>query len=430
MFCLKKSLMMVFVVVFSIVACDTEKTPAIIATSEVNSSSKIKEEVGNNKDKQLAVSPEGCITPPETFAYSRTPEDGMLPFAVTLPSGEWQVETTLLEEPGHTGIMASRTRNGRIELWILSQLSTQPTERAVYAFTIYYPESKTWKTVPVEMEYGGITVHIEKLFVTQDGSIFGLPLSVDQKKTPDIPFLSKYNEETEVFEFVRGAEIIPAASAGADGYPLSSKVVLDTKGNTFWVLVPDDAVYSYDPVKQVSQKHEALPDTDKTDLGDAVFSADGNIYYLSNEGMVFTNNDLWLNRFDLTTQSFEKRPLGLEPWPPAYTIFGDHAGRLWFSALGWKEPDGRWYQLLRSPIFVTNILWSGMEYRWKSPKILMESSDHRLWFYSYENGMVWLDPEKETWCWFTTYNSNIVEDQQHRLWMIADGKLFKNQLHP
>ncbi|MFZ6029390.1 MAG: hypothetical protein ACOYYS_16890, partial [Chloroflexota bacterium] len=78
-------------------------------------------------------------------------------------------------------------------------------------------------------------------------------------------------------------------------------------------------------------------------------------------------------------------------------------------------------------VLPSNILWSGMEYRWKAPQILIESSDHRLWFQS-DNGMTWLDPEKGEWCWFTTEQSNIVEDSYHNLWMVADNKLYKLDL--
>jgi len=84
--------------------------------------------------------------------------------------------------------------------------------------------------------------------------------------------------------------------------------------------------------------------------------------------------------------------------------------------------------MIRSPIFITNILWSGLDYRWKSPKVVLESSDDRVWFQSDENGMVWLDPDEEQWCWFTTEKSNIVEDAEGNLWMIADGKLYKNAI--
>jgi ligand-binding sensor domain-containing protein len=70
-----------------------------------------------------------------------------------------------------------------------------------------------------------------------------------------------------------------------------------------------------------------------------------------------------------------------------------------------------------------------MDYRWKSPTILMESSDNRLWFES-ENGLVWLDPSEGKWCWFTTVQSNIVEDEEHNLWMIANEKLYKYPLKP
>ena len=173
-----------------------------------------------------------------------------------------------------------------------------------------------------------------------------------------------------------------------------------------------------------------MPDTNSDLVVNPVFSPIGSIFYLVFEPNLYTNNNIWLYRFEIETKSFERIAIKLEPWPLASSIFADHSGRLWFGAIGWLEPNGAWYQMLRSPIFVTDTLWSGMEHRWKSPEIILESSDNRLWYRSFENGLIWLNPEKGKWCWFTTEQSNIVEDEDHNLWMIADGKLYKNSLAP
>ena len=420
---------MFFVVIFAVTACNTTTKPVTTETDEAFTSSETKENAKIDENKPPVISPNGCIAPVETFAYPVSPETGMLPISNVLPSGSWQIDTSLLDESRYSQLLATRSLNGQLELWILAEPSSQQkTKENVYEFTIYYPNSKTWKTVPAEIGNSGI--HIYKLFVAQDGSIFGLPYLDHPDKTLEISVLSKLNEKTGVFEFVRDAQAIPTSSASSDGFYSSSKVVLDAQGKIFWVLVPDDAIYSYNPITQESKKHITLPDIDMSHLAEAAFSPDGNIYYLSFEPNVFTNNNIWLYRFELATETVERIAIKLEPWPLTSTIFADHSGRLWFGAVGWLEPDRTWYQMLRSSIFITNVVWSGMEHRWKSPEILMESSDNRLWFKSDENGLVWLDPAKEEWCWFTTYRSNIVEDQLHNLWMIADGKLYKYPLRP
>ncbi len=89
----------------------------------------------------------------------------------------------------------------------------------------------------------------------------------------------------------------------------------------------------------------------------------------------------------------------------------------------WKD------QIHQPSIFITLSRESPFSSRLSTPKILLESADGKLWFH-HENGMISLDPKKGEWCWFTTYQSNIVEDSQHNLWMIADGKLYTYPLKP
>jgi hypothetical protein len=105
----------------------------------------------------------------------------------------------------------------------------------------------------------------------------------------------------------------------------------------------------------------------------------------------------------------------------------DHSGRLWLDDHAWMNSDGVWYDVVRSPVFITDKSDAGPNYVWDFPKVVFESSDGRLWFRSM-NGMVSLNPEKGEWCWFTTEQSNIVEDSDHNLWMVADNKLYKLEL--
>jgi hypothetical protein len=70
---------------------------------------------------------------------------------------------------------------------------------------------------------------------------------------------------------------------------------------------------------------------------------------------------------------------------------------------------------------------SPVSYQWDLPEVVLESTDGRLWFRS-TNGTVSLNPQKGDWCWFTTYQSNIVEDSNRVLWMIADGTVHQYDL--
>jgi hypothetical protein len=207
--------------------------------------------------------------------------------------------------------------------------------------------------------------------------------------------------------------------------PYWPEVLLDTR-DVFWILVHKDAIYSYNPVTEDIERYIDVPDII---FSKAAISTDGSIFFSkqSSNAVVITDEDLY--HFIPLMRKLEKISIPLEPWPLFSNILVDHTGRLWLDSIGWREPDGKWYQVQRSPVFITNILWSGLEHRWKTPKILMESSDNRLWFMS-DNGLTWLDPKRGEWCWFTTEQSNIVEDSQNNLWMVADNKLYKLDLNP
>ena len=110
---------------------------------------------------------------------------------------------------------------------------------------------------------------------------------------------------------------------------------------------------------------------------------------------------------------------------PFFGLFVDKSGNLWLDDHAWMDPKGIWHQVIRSTLFITDRMPdSGYNYFWAFPHIVFESSDDLLWFRS-ENGMTSLNVHKGEWCWFTTDQSNIVEDSNHTLWMIADDKLYK-----
>lgn len=374
-------------------------------------------------DRSPVISDDDCIPPGETFAYPVNPQDGIVSIPNVLPPAPWEVVQTPFYDENvslvERDVLTSRTYNGQRELWLKN-------DRQI---TIYYPDSKTWKNVPATI--GDSQIYIDKLFITQDNTVFGLPSWHYSMETTKF-LLSKYNEATEQFEYAPGTqEILVPSSSRLGSFP--HFVVLDAEKNIFWVLVTDDGIYSYNPQTEVSQKHLALPDVGEYTLLDVTFSPDGNIYYYAvKPGGSVTHQNSRLYRFEISTESISSTIIRLEPSQTSPSIFADHSGRVWYGALGWMEADGTWYQMVRSPLFITNVLWSGMEYRWKSPTIILESSDYRLWYVGIDNkGTVWLDPEAGKWCLFTSYKTNnIVEDQEQNLWAVFDGELYRYPLNP
>jgi hypothetical protein len=381
--------------------------------------------IGFDEEKPLdEIVVNDCIPPLETFSYSAIDNpDKPLPgqSLIVLPTNPWKVEASLLDleigvYPSH--VLATRSRNGTTEIWTANRSYSALSPHAEpYNFAVYDTDTKTWRNVLAEVEDSG--VFVQKLFIAEDGSLWGQNIWDKNAEITNRPILSKFNEEIERFEFERETEQIPPISGDSSQW----SIVLISK-SMFWILAHEDAIYSYNSNSKEVKRHAEISDTVVTD---ADVSPNGNIYF-SNTIMSLYMDDAEIFQYTPATEKLEMLPIQLEPWPYSSSLLVDHLGRLWISSLGWRDTDNTWYQIHRSPIFITNIRWSGLEYRWKPPENLIESSDGRLWFRSPDNGLSWLDPDKGEWCWFTTYQSTIVEDQEENLWMIVDSKLYKLDL--
>ncbi|GEM_PF-5339471 len=100
--------------------------------------------------------------------------------------------------------------------------------------------------------------------------------------------------------------------------------------------------------------------------------------------------------------------------------------KLWLADYGWVDislPELQWHKILRSSIFIFQQEGNG-GVTWSHPNFMIETKDNRLWYTS-SRGTGWVKPSEGHWCLFTTYQSNIVEDSDHNLWMVADNKLYK-----
>jgi len=356
-----------------------------------------------------------CIPPITPFAFSVKPvvPTGQEKRVAILPPEPWQVEAQLPALANGalqtSRILSVRTKNGYSEVWIRRQwtLIGEYNNQATEELWIYQADTKKWVSMPEQI--GNTDIRIGELFLAKDGSLW----SHNYISKSGEPLFSIYNERTNRFDLAVGSKGIP------DG-----KVVLD-QNDVFWIIPHQDSIYSYDPSTNIIKQGITLP-------GLAVYGTalgpDGTIYILKGSSYLQTSNDEELLHFYPQTDKVDEIGVPFQPPLIFLNLLVDHSGRLWLDDRGWMEPGGAWYEVVRSPIFITNNLESGSGYQWETPSILLESSDGRLWFQS-NNGLAWLDPQKGEWCWFTTYKSNIVEDQQHNLWMIADNKLYEYSLN-
>jgi hypothetical protein len=310
-------------------------------------------------------------------------------------------------------ISAVRTKGNYKEIWIKrwsQPIGNNASKPASSRVLIYRTDTKGWQVLPDQIQ--GAAARIVNLYLSKDGSLWASILISGKV------MLGSYNDNKGQFELLNGSENLPNGAS-----------VLDNKG-TFWIMSHNDGIYSFDPVRNKLEKNIDIPDLNVYELGiygkTAIFAPDGSLYFLN----VQDDGDIELIRYNPTSSKLERDiPYYQYLDQAAASLYVDHLGNVWLEDRGWMSPDGTWYKIVRSPIFIVEgVPDIPLKYVWVRPSILLESSDNRLWFRS-DNGMAWLDPQKGEWCWFTTYQSNIVEDSDHNLWMIADGKLYKLALH-
>lgn len=372
-----------------------------------------------------------CIPPLETFAYSVS-----ISHAVVPGSSEMQIPPNwefIKDIPDNFFLEFTRENNDHVELWFSEYQYGDPTNPEINfskQFHIYDVKTTNMDIVSAEIEKSGIFV--DDLLLANN-SVWG---TITFEKVTDLanlshPILSKFNENTNQFEFVDEVSNIPFSVAeNQENSHYWVSIIVDHEGN-FWLLVPNDAIYYFDPV---DKRINSIFDINDIVPFLPVISHSGELYFIQHPkqkspGVYPTARDIKVYEFDTNHKTLEQLPIWLTPWPFYPNILVDHNNTLWLGAVGFREEDGTVYQLEQASIFIINSIESGLDFRWNSPQIFLESSDGLLWFKS-ANGIASLDPEKQHWCWVSTSYSNIVEDLDHNLWMTAYGKLYKKVIKP
>ncbi len=319
------------------------------------------------------------------------------------PPSPWQILTSLPEFIGKTKgkqrnvtVIQTRELDNHLEIWVrISSELNEPGSLAMYRM-----DTGKWEVIPEQ---------ITKLSIDKNGSIWGSHSGSSSAIIPvDNRILSKFNEQTRTFTVVKDVQNL-ASGVERDGIYYYSDVLLDKDG-MFWILVPIDGIYKYNPTTGDVKKFFDLPGT----FSDATIAANGTIYVLIHDqfyqdGKLVTQSLLKL--YVPETGKVGEFPLvyNLEPYPYPNNILIDTRGRVWLDSVAYIGEDGELYQIQRSPLFLSPVREVDGDYRYKMARIILGSSDGRLWFLHPNNGMIYLDPDKGQWCWFTTYQSNIRE---------------------
>lgn len=440
---MKKYVQMILVCLLFLVACKTSPEHAQeIEDIEQQANLQPGSNLSSTSDDNI------CMDPKYSFAYQTSGESPDHPKTIpVLPPQPWVIETELPTFPDNSILITRRNwilgafpaSNESWNIWALRSWSNDPTKGEYDSLNllVYNTVTGQWTTVPAHVSESQAIAG--ELFMTPDGviwahnypesflTVFEPPhwiglTQINPDSYADVPLFSQYNEDENQFEPVESAQI-PASQLAGEW----NKVLLDNEGD-FWVLVQGDGIYRYAPDTQTVSRY--------VDPGTGAFTrAIRSVFIDSADNIFFTDDFSAVFRFSRATGLTEK--VGGIPLPlddrynlSFHGILVDYSNRLWVGNLGWAEPDEyrTWYQLFPSPIFVTRSEGNTL-YSQEKPRLTLESVDGKLW-YQFTGGAAWLDPKAEKWCWFTTEQSNIVDDQQHSLWMVADNKLFKLDMEP
>jgi hypothetical protein len=101
-------------------------------------------------------------------------------------------------------------------------------------------------------------------------------------------------------------------------------------------------------------------------------------------------------------------------------------------ATGYRETDGQWVLIHEeAAAFLERVDGGGYSYVWGPAILIKQSSDGRLWYTRYQDtsgwvdGTAWFDPDTQTGCQFTNRFGSVVEDNEARIWFVADGILYR-----
>lgn len=383
-----------------------------------------------------------CLGSFRDFAYTPPSENGD-PEILTgeLLKGEWRIEATVPDDSSHPYIVfsveASRSMNGHKEIWLKKYNSNglfSSSDPEDFKFLIYQTDTKVWQTLSAQVV--GSSAYVNKIFVTKDGSVWGSNIWSNPSDSIGQPILSRFNDELKQFEFVVSTKNIPIAWRDADSRTNDAvfwSIVLLDPNEIFWIIPRKDIVYSYNPVTNQVEIHTNISDIYTKN---AVSSPDGNIY-IAREPLAqstissdYKLKDGEILRYSPKTEGLEvlENPNG--KWPAYGNLFVDHAGNLWLGAVGWWSPKVGWNKIYPNSIEYFVRIEVGGIHSWVEPEALLESSDKKLWFRVKGRGMAWLDVGTMVGCWFTTEYTNIFEDQDKILWIVADRRLYNHQLSP
>lgn len=186
-----------------------------------------------------------CISSFEDFAYTADKNARNMPEPI-LPLSPWEIELEFPKDEFIYRVNNYREIDGNSEIWVhrINPIIPEPGNTGV-DFIIYSPTTKEQTIIPAEIDDTGIYVDI--LFVNSVGEIWGRNKWLPYGEYPlkSVPILSKYNEETQRFEFDANSFETPLIQDDIN-FNDWADIFLDDN-DVFWFFIPFDGLYSYLP---------------------------------------------------------------------------------------------------------------------------------------------------------------------------------------
>ena len=371
------------------------------------------------------VAKENCMRSFDEFAYQGTMNQTHLS---TLPQSPWQYEATIPTSfnewhlPGYFDqqVKLARWMNGEQEIWVKGWELDQPV------WFIYRPASFSWERVSRAID--GTELFGDDLFLFPDGTVWSNVEwytwgdNIPNRETA--PVLSRFDENTR--QFVIPDDMMETHLTKEERIAYSHwswpKIVLG-EGGDFWIFDHYDGLYRYNPIEKATEKRVDWPEYPVYSIA---LSPDGSLYFsIPKSGSSYAVVEGMILQFVPETDEVIQVDIPDEPWPKFQGMLVDQSGRLWLGSTGYRDIDGDWHLILPDPQVVFD---HAGEFWWFRPYILTESSDGKQWYIRFidggGDGTAWYDPKTGEGCQITDYTTNIVEDSNQQLWLLADGKLF------
>ena len=376
-----------------------------------------------------------CLPSLETFAFNPAIEGVPEPVPTKkLPSGNWNDIVTVPHFPypefpeGNSVVLeVLQSIEGSDRVWII----VEDTEK--YHFSYYQTDDNRWVNIEPSPAYsdGEGLLFFPKLFLDMHNSIWLTLNPSNYYKTIDAntALLSIYDEVSQQFDPKLIVKDLPSfdSSQSINNVRITNPQ-MDGQGDIWFFLTVQKSnqdweylLYKFSPINRTLTRHLSERNFGTDSSSSFTLAPDGSLYALD------TKKYKLIHYYPVERIVEEiKISRGEEYLSSLSSLFLDNRSRLWINDKAFLDlHNDDWYIIVKPPDFISYEFG-----RWTrtQPTYSLQTKDGRIWYSANYRGSGWVDPNSGVWCLFTSYPSNIVKDSKGHLWMIADGKLYRNSL--